>query len=85
MISAKFDIDKFTGRNDFSLSHLKMRALLVQQGIEEALKGEDKLPSTLTIEKKTKILDKAHNAPILSLGDTGLREVSKEKSPSRSG
>lgn len=55
-----------------------MRAILVQQGTEDALKGEENMPSTLSNERKTEIL--ANNSIILSLGDKVLREVSKEKS-----
>ncbi|KAD6454693.1 hypothetical protein E3N88_09399 [Mikania micrantha] len=50
--TTKFKIEKFNGKNDFSLWRLKMRALLV--------------------------MEKAHSAIILSLGDRVLREVSKE-------
>ena len=32
-------VEKFTGSNDFGLWRLKMRALLVHQGLETALKG----------------------------------------------
>jgi len=39
MGKTKFDIDKFTGDNDFSLWRIKMKALLVHQGLEEALAG----------------------------------------------
>ena len=57
-----------------------MRAFLVQQGLEDALNGEKNLPTTLSEKEKKEILDKAHSALILSLGDRVLREVSKEKS-----
>ena len=39
----KYEVEKFTGQNDFGLWRLKMRALLVQQGLVEALDGEAKL------------------------------------------
>ena len=35
---AKFEMEKFTGSNDFGLWRLKMRAFLVHQGLEDALK-----------------------------------------------
>ena len=57
-----------------------MRALLVQQGLQEALGGEKNLPTTLSDSEKKDLLEKAHSAIILSLGDRVLREVSKEKS-----
>lgn len=79
MTMAKFDIEKFTGKNDFGLWRLKMRAILVLQGLQDALAGEGKLPSTLTEKEKKDLLENARSALILSLGDRVLREVSKEK------
>lgn len=52
MLMAKFDIEKFNGKNDFALWRMKMRAMLVHQGLEEALEGERKFPSTLSEKKK---------------------------------
>ena len=80
MVSTKFELEKFDGRNDFSLWRVKMRALLVHNGVVDALKGEDKLPEGLTDKEKKDMLEKAHSAIILSLGDRVLREVSKETS-----
>lgn len=80
MGTAKFDVERFTGKNDFGLWRLKMRALLVQQGLHDALLGEKNLPSTMQEKKKIKLLEKAHSAIILSLGDTVLREVAKAES-----
>lgn len=77
MVSTKFEIEKFDGKNGFNLWRVKMRALLVHQGINEALRGEANLPATLT-DKEKDILEKAHSAIILSLGDRVLREVTKE-------
>lgn len=78
MSSARFDIEKFTGMNDFSLWKVKMHAILVQQGLAMALESESKMPDTLTKVQKTDILQKAHSSLILSLGDKPLREVAKE-------
>lgn len=55
----------------------------MQQGIQAALLGEDNLPIGLTEKEKVDMLEKAHSALILSLGDKVLREVSKETSASR--
>lgn len=76
----KFDTEKFNGKNDFAFWRLKMRAVLVQQGLEDALEGENKLPTMLIEKEKKDLLSKAHNAIILCIGDKALREVSKEKS-----
>lgn len=67
--SAKLDIEKFDGKNDFNLWQLKMRALLVHQGIVDALKGEPDLPTTMLDKEKKEVMEKAHSAIILSLGD----------------
>ena len=82
MGNAKYDLERFTGKNDFGLWRVKMRAMLVQQGIQAALLGEDNLPTHLTEKEKVEMLEKAHSALILSLGDKVLREVSKETSAS---
>ena len=55
--SMKYEIDKFNGRNDFNLWRLKMRALLVQQGLLKALKGVNALPTTLSEEEKGDMLE----------------------------
>uniref|UniRef100_A0A803PLQ0 Uncharacterized protein n=1 Tax=Cannabis sativa TaxID=3483 RepID=A0A803PLQ0_CANSA len=65
---ANFDLGKFTEKN-FRLWMVKMRALLVQQGIQATLLGEEKLPASLAGKEKTEALDKAHNGIILSLWD----------------
>uniref|UniRef100_A0A803Q2M5 Reverse transcriptase n=1 Tax=Cannabis sativa TaxID=3483 RepID=A0A803Q2M5_CANSA len=43
MGSAKYEVEKFTGQNDFRLWRLKMKVVLVQQGHEDALKGDEGL------------------------------------------
>ena len=55
-----------------------MRAILIQQGLVDALHGESGL-STDSLKKKTDIMEKAHSAVILCLGDRALREVAREK------
>jgi len=79
MASAKYEVEKFTGQNNFGLWRLKMRALLVHQGLEEALQGETALNAKLEERDKKILMDKAHSEIILSLGDKVLRQVSKEK------
>ena len=77
-MGSKWDIEKFTGSNDFGLWKLKMRAFLIQQKCVEALKGEAQKLAHVTPVKKTEINDKAVSAIILCFGDTVLREVSME-------
>ena len=79
MASAKFEIDKFTGTNDFSLWRIKMKALLVHQGISEAIDSEAMADLDDDKKKQREIQTKAHSAILLSLGDEVLREVSSEE------
>ena len=78
MATARFEVDKFTGENDFSLWKIKMKALF-QQGLSSAIDEEAmaKLKETDT-EKARDIEAKAHSAILLSLADKVLREVSGE-------
>lgn len=79
MTMTKFNIEKFNGKNDFSIWRLKMKALLVHQGIIEALTRENNLQPTMSEEKKREIVKKAYSALILSLEDKPLKEVAKKK------
>uniref|UniRef100_A0A5B7BPW2 Putative retrotransposon protein, Ty1-copia subclass n=1 Tax=Davidia involucrata TaxID=16924 RepID=A0A5B7BPW2_DAVIN len=81
MATAKYLVEKFDGHNSFGLWHIKMRALLRQQGLTKILDGT--LPSTLTKEQTTKIEENAHNVIQLSLADGILREVTDEEIASR--
>ncbi|WVZ06123.1 hypothetical protein V8G54_019469 [Vigna mungo] len=66
-MATKFDVEKFNGANDFGLWKIKMEAILIQQGCDEALKGESRMSDAMTQEEKKKMRDKV------------LREVAKEK------
>ncbi|KAL8491997.1 hypothetical protein ACS0TY_023557 [Phlomoides rotata] len=79
MSSMKLDVEKFTGKNDFGLWKVKMKALLVHHGLATALKTDGSEESSATAAKKAEINEKAHIAIILCLGDKPLREVCKEK------
>ena len=47
MTNAKFEVDKFTGKNNFALWKLKVRDFLVQQGLQKALDGVKKKPANM--------------------------------------
>lgn len=79
MSSTKYDIDKFTGVNDFGLWHFKMQSLQVQQGLLETLKRSRKMDDSLMKKKKKTMVEKAHSEIMLSLGDKVLQQVLKEK------
>ena len=80
MASFKFEMEKFDGKNDFNLWRAKMMAHLGNLGLDEALKGESKMPTSLSEKEKSEILKKARNTIVLSLSDQILRKVVKEKS-----
>jgi hypothetical protein len=48
MQSSKFEVEKFNGKRNFELWKLKMRDLLVQQGLQKTLAGKSKKPTTMT-------------------------------------
>ena len=48
MSNAKFEVEKFTSKSNFSLWKLKVRDPLVQQGLHKALDGATKKPTTMT-------------------------------------
>ncbi|MCI56912.1 glutamate receptor 3.6, partial [Trifolium medium] len=58
-MGSKWEIEKFTGSNDFGLWMVKMRTILVQQKCVEALKGFAQMPAHLSAEEKTEMNDKA--------------------------
>ncbi|KAJ4702231.1 Retrovirus-related Pol polyprotein from transposon TNT 1-94 [Melia azedarach] len=69
-------IDKFTGRNSFSLWQIKMRALLKQQGMWAPLAR--KLANPITAEMAV-LEEKAHSTIMLCLADDIITEVAEEE------
>lgn len=67
MATAKFDLDKFNGENDFNLWRIKMKALMVHQGISAAISMEE-ISATENKKLQMEIQSKAHSALILNLG-----------------
>ncbi|KAH9779095.1 hypothetical protein KPL71_007588 [Citrus sinensis] len=84
MASSKVDLEKFTGKNDFNMWKIKMEALLITQGLGDAIEFENNkdgrgVSSSKTPEEAAEINKRARSAIILSLGDSVIREVAKEK------
>ena len=48
MTNSKFEVEKFTSKNNFSLWILKVRDFLVQQGLHKALDGANKKSTSMT-------------------------------------
>ncbi|MCI96402.1 CC-NBS-LRR resistance protein, partial [Trifolium medium] len=57
-MGSKWDIEKFTGSNNFGLWKVKMRAVLTQNKCVEALKEEAQMSAHLTPGEKSQMNDK---------------------------
>ena len=77
MASTKFEVNKFMGENNFNLWRIKMKAILVRQGLTTTISREE-LVSMIDTSKATIIQEKALSAILLWLGDEVLREVSEK-------
>ncbi|PNX56912.1 cytochrome p450 [Trifolium pratense] len=78
-MGSKWEIEKFTSKNDFGLWKVKVRAILTQQKCLEALLGILNMPNTLSNAEKNEMNDKALSVIILCLADNVLNEVAEEK------
>ncbi|KAG8485503.1 hypothetical protein CXB51_021802 [Gossypium anomalum] len=79
MASLKYEIPLIDRNTRFTLWQIKMQAVLMQMDLEEALLGIDKIPSTLTNEKKKRKDRKALTQLHLHLSNEILQDVMKEK------
>jgi hypothetical protein len=77
-MGSMWDIEQFTGDNDFGLLKVKMEAVLIHQKCKKALKDEGALPITMSQAEKTEMVDKARSVIVLCLNDKILRDVAKE-------
>lgn len=80
MATPKLDIEKFIRENDCHLWRFKMRALLVHQGMNEAL-GEassSKKVRKVSYENISNVMDIGYGVMILSLRNGVLIEVGNE-------
>lgn len=78
MSISRFEAEKFSGKNDFGLWRLKLKAMLVQQGLADALKANPKGKEVEEADpkekaKKVEMHEKAHSAIILNLGDKSFQ------------
>ncbi|KAL5791041.1 hypothetical protein ACOSQ2_005929 [Xanthoceras sorbifolium] len=79
MTTTKFDIEKFDRNMSFTMWQVKMCAILIHNGLHQALLGKDKLPNTIDEAKKQEMDDKALASIQLCLSNEVLREVMQEK------
>ncbi|CAL1405059.1 unnamed protein product [Linum trigynum] len=78
MTAISMKIEKFTGRNSFSLWQIKMQALLKQQGLWAPLSGKSKKES-IDEEEWSTLEEKAHSTILLCLADDIISEIAAEK------
>jgi hypothetical protein len=77
--SSKFEVEKFSGKNNFELWKLKMWDLLVQQGLQKALVGKSKKPTNMTDEDWEDLDARALNTIHLCLADEVLFNIVGEE------
>jgi hypothetical protein len=82
MQCSKFEVEKFSGKNNFELWKLKMQDLLVQQGLQKTLVGKSKKPTSM-IEWEWEYLDAKSLSTIhLCLADEFLFNIVGEDATS---
>ena len=77
--SARFEIEKFNGKNNFEIWKVKMHDLLVQQGVAKAMLGKNKRPPSMTEDEWDEMDDRALSAIRLCLADDVLFNIVSEK------
>ncbi|XP_022157856.1 uncharacterized protein LOC111024471 isoform X3 [Momordica charantia] len=78
-MAAKFELEIFDGKGDFSLWKKKMKALLVQQKVAKALDDPSKLAGAKTAEEIVELQEIAFSSIILHLADNVLRKIHDAK------
>ena len=78
MSTMKLDNEKFDRNANFSLWKVKMKAILIQNGVHKALEGDERKPIGLSEAKWEEMDAKALSAIQLCLSNNVLREVVKE-------
>ncbi|KAH9684927.1 hypothetical protein KPL70_013734 [Citrus sinensis] len=83
-MGTKINLEKFTGQNDFNMWKIKIEALLITQGLGNAIEPDFKKEgqegsSSTTPEQAAEIDKNARSTIILSLWDSVIREVAKER------
>lgn len=57
MGSIKSEIEIFTRKNDFNVWRMRVKAIMFQQGVKDALKDELELPITMMAKEKSDRLE----------------------------
>ena len=79
MSSAKYDVEKFCGKGNFSLWQRWMKDLLIQQGVHKALLEKEKKPEMMKDVEWVEMDEKAASAIRLNLGDEVIHNILEVK------
>ena len=79
MSSTKYDVEKFFGKENFSLWQRRMKDLLIQQGVHKALLGNEKKLETMKDVEWVEMDEKAVSAICLNLGDEVIHNILEAK------
>ncbi|MDO7987387.1 hypothetical protein OC713_02560 [Sweet potato little leaf phytoplasma] len=74
-MAARFEVEKFDGKGDFSLWKKKMKTVLVQQKVAITLADPKEYPEDIKPKEKKEIEEVAFSTVILYLSDNVLRQV----------
>jgi hypothetical protein len=79
MQSSKFEVEKFSGKNNFELWKLKMHELLLQQGVLKAILGKENHPVTIKDDDWYEMDGRARSAIRMCLAGNVLFNIVSEK------
>jgi hypothetical protein len=78
MATTKFEVEKFNGKNNFSLWQRRMKDLLIQQGVHNALLGKakklEKMENDAWEEMDAKVVNVLH---LSLMGREGIINLTK--------
>jgi hypothetical protein len=75
MSNTKYEVEKFTGKNNFSLWQRRMKDIMIQQGVSKALDGKTKKPEEMKDSDWDDLDAKAASSIRLNLGDEVIHNV----------
>ena len=78
MICAKYEIEKFSGNNNFTLWKRRMKDLLIQQKVQKVLSSKSKMPKTMKNAQWEEMDETVASAIRLNLSDEVLNNINME-------